>query len=87
MVIVDHLSKYTHFVILKYPFTTSIAAKAFVAKVVKLDGVLTSIVSDRDKVFLSSFWRALFEMQGTKLCMSLNYHPQTDGQQRLSTVH
>ena len=54
MVIVDRLTKYAHFVALKRPFTAIIVAKAFVANVVRLHGVPTSIVSDQDKVFLSS---------------------------------
>ena len=80
MVVVDRLTKYAHFVALKHPFTAVIVAKAFVANVVRLHGIPTSIVSDRDKVFISSFWRALFQLQGTKLCMSSSYHPQSDGQ-------
>lgn len=80
MVVVDRLTKYAHFVALKHPFTAIIVAKAFVANIVRLHGIPTSIVSDRDKVFISSFWQALFQLQGTKLCMSSSYHPQSDGQ-------
>ncbi|KAL9414539.1 hypothetical protein AB3S75_042914 [Citrus x aurantiifolia] len=56
MVIVDRLTNYAHFVALKHPFTAITVAKAFVANVVRLHGIPTSIVSDRDKVFISSFW-------------------------------
>ncbi|KAL6322877.1 hypothetical protein AAG906_020920 [Vitis piasezkii] len=80
MVVVDRLTKYAHFIALKHPFTTVTVAKAFVANVVRLHGIPTSIVSDRDKVFISSFWQTLFQLQGTKLCMGSSYHPQSDGQ-------
>ena len=60
MVVIDQLTKYAHFVALKHPFTVVIVAKAFVANVVRLHGIPTSIVSNRDKVFISSFWGTLF---------------------------
>ena len=80
MVMVDILTKYAHFVALKHPFSAVNVAKEFVANVVRLHGIPTSIVSDRDKVFISAFWRTLFNLHGTKLCMSSSYHPQTNGQ-------
>ncbi|GJZ63641.1 transposon ty3-G gag-pol polyprotein [Tanacetum coccineum] len=80
MVIVDRLSKYAHFVLIRHPFTAATIAKEFVSHVVKLHGIPSTIVSDRDKVFISSFWQALFKLQGTELCLSSSYHPQTDGQ-------
>ena len=80
MVIVDCLSKYAHFVPLKHPFTATTVTKAFVDNVMRLHGLPISIVSDRDKIFISSFWRSLFKLQGTELCFSSSYHPQSDGQ-------
>ena len=40
----------------------------------------SSIVSDRDLRFTSRFWQTLQDALGTKLTMSLAYHPHTDGQ-------
>jgi len=48
--------------------------------VVKVHGILKSIVSDRDKVFISQFWRHLWKISGTTLNMSIAYHPQSDRQ-------
>jgi len=47
---------------------------------VKLHGVLSSIVSDRDPGFTSRFWKSFQEALGSKLRLSSAYHPQTDGQ-------
>jgi len=80
MVVIGRLSKFAHFIPLKPGFNSKIVAKAFIQDIVKLYGFPNLIVSDRDKVFISSFWRHLFNSQGIQLAMSSSYHPQSDGQ-------
>lgn len=54
-VIVDRLSKSTHFLTLSHPCTAKMVTEKFVEEVVKFHGVSKSIVSDRDPIFISHF--------------------------------
>jgi len=56
-----------------------VLAEMYVDQIVRLHGVPTDIVFDRDPRFTSNFWKALQEAVGTKLFISIAYHPETDG--------
>jgi hypothetical protein len=79
-VVVDKSSKMIHCL----PTTTTVTAPGlaslFFREIVRHHGIPTSIISDRDPRFTSSFWSELWKKLGTKLAMSTAYHPQTDGQ-------
>ena len=76
----DRLSKSAYFIALPTSFTVFQLANHFSVEICRLHGLPKSIISDRDPLLLSNFWKEFFHLQGTKLKFSTTYHPQTDGQ-------
>lgn len=58
-VIVDRLTKSAYFVPVKSTRTAPVWAKLFMKNVVRLHGIPSSIVNDRDFLFTSEFWKSL----------------------------
>lgn len=80
LTIVYRFSMYAHFIPLGHPYSAALVARVFFDGIVGLHGFPCSIISDRDTVFTSTFWRELFHLAGIKLNMSLAFHSQSDGQ-------
>jgi len=58
-VIVDHLTKSAHFVPIKTGMFVAKLAEIYIEQIVRLHGIPSSIVSDRDPRFTSMFWESL----------------------------
>lgn len=80
MVVVDRLTKYAHFGVLPSDFNATKVAQLFADIIVKHHGYPSSIITDRDTVFISLFWKQLNILSGIKLKQSTAYHRQTEGQ-------
>ena len=76
MVVVDKLSKATHFI----PIKTANIADIFLKQIFWLHGIPKVIISDKDPKFMGNFWKYLFKGLNTTLKFSTSFHPQTDGQ-------
>jgi hypothetical protein len=77
-VIVDCLTKVTHFIPVRTTYGRDKLARLYVDNNLKLHGVPKSIISDRGAQFVSKFWRSLYQALKTNLDYSLAYHPQTN---------
>lgn len=75
LVVVDKFTRYVHFLPLSHPFTAAKVAHSYLDNVYKLHGLPAAIISDRDTVFTSKFWKELFHIIGIELNMSTPHHP------------
>ena len=62
-IVVDRLSKASHFMALSHPYTVADVAQCFLDNVFKLHGFPDTITSDRDPVFVSHFWKEFMSFQ------------------------
>ena len=59
LVIVDQLTKSAHFLAMQMIFTLEELYRLYIREIVRLHGVLVSIVLDRDPRFTAHFWKIL----------------------------
>jgi Integrase zinc binding domain len=78
-VIVDTLTKVTHFIPFRLGTSAEDMGRLYLAWQYRHHGVPTRIISDRDPRFTSRFWGRFQEALGTTLSFSTAFHPQTDG--------
>ncbi len=78
-VFIDLLTGMVHLVPSRTNYKASQVTELVFSEVYKHHGLLKNIVSDRDVIFTSNFWRHLHKLIGVNLHMSSMYHPKSDG--------
>ena len=74
MVVVNKLTKYSHFIPVKSTYKAINIADIFMREISRLHGIPKTIISNWDVKFTSKFWKSLFEGLKTKLGFSTAYH-------------
>ena len=73
-VVVDRLTKSAHFLAVNLRMSMAKLAQLYSKEIVRLHGVPSSIVSDRDPRFISRLWQTLQDALGSRLRMVLPRH-------------
>jgi transposase InsO family protein len=80
LVIVDRLTKYCILIPFREDYSAEDLGRIVLDRLIRDHGIPEAIISDRDKLFKSRYWKTLIAELGGKVKMSTAYHPETDGQ-------
>ena len=80
MVIVDSVTKRSHFVSTVTTLSSIEAAQIYIQHIWKHHGLPHRVVSDRGPQFVAEFTKEIYQLLGIKLAATTVYHPQGDGQ-------
>ena len=78
-VVICLLTSMVHLIPSRTNYSASQLAELMFEHIYKLHGLPKNIISYRDVLFTSTFWKQLHRLIGTKLRLSSAYHPQSDG--------
>jgi hypothetical protein len=79
MVVVDKLTKSSHFITMKITHKETNVAHIYMREVAGLHGIPKTIMYERDPKFTSKFWKGLFKGFETNLNFNTTYHLKFDG--------
>ena len=79
LTIMDRLGSDIQIIATRTDITAEELAVIFIDHCYCENGLPSEIISDRDKLFVMKFWKALHKLIGVKLKLSTAYHPETDG--------
>ena len=80
MVVVDSVTKHSHFVITVTALSATRTAQLYLQHIWKHHGLPKKVVLDRGPQYVAEFMKELYRLLGIKLAATAAYHPQGDGQ-------
>lgn len=80
--VVDRVSKYARLLALSHSFSASTLAQGFLDHIYRLHGAPVEVVSDRDPVFISNFWKEFLKVIKVEQKLA-SYYSQTNGQSKI----
>ena len=78
LVMVDRLTKYAHFIPCQKTTTAEQLGYLVLDRLVRYHGLPTTFITDRDKLFISNYWKTLVATMGIKYKLSTAFYPKTD---------
>jgi hypothetical protein len=79
MIVTDRLTKYAYFIPYLKSFSAEDLAYMFYKYVIANHRFPQRIISNRDKLFISRFWKLLIDLSRIYHKLLIIYYPQTDG--------
>lgn len=79
-VIIDRITKSIHFLPMRTNYSMEDYSKLYLAEIMKLHSAPVLIISNQDLLLSSHFSKSFQKGLGTKVCLSIYFHPQIDGQ-------
>ena len=80
LVVVDKFIKYTHLIPNNEGFIVKQTVYVILDRIIRHHRIPKNIISDKDKIFKSNFWRTLIAKIGTKIRLLIAYYSQIDRQ-------
>ena len=78
MVVVENLTKVSHFIPIKVTHKETNVVDIYMREVSCLHGIPKTIVSDKDPNFTSKFWKGLFKGFRKNMNFNTPYHLESD---------
>ena len=78
LVMIDRLTKYCHIVPFKETYNAKQLKYIVLNRLIRYQGLSKEIINDKDKLFISNYWKTLLSMLKIKLKTSTTFHSQTN---------